>query len=137
MLVSAFPGLAQSQPGSIQEPALPTLRHLIVVDNAFDVNLKAFHEEIGRAKCAVDFREVLVWREDGAPARTAEEVRKGLEKDDVVNLQFTRYGWVDGVRVDLTCMLCIKRHHWLAQSCLGEPTLSFAAARELIGPNAS
>ncbi|KAI0938564.1 putative NRPS-like protein biosynthetic cluster [Taiwanofungus camphoratus] len=89
MLVSAFPGLAQSQPGSIQEPALPTLRHLIVVDNAFDVNLKAFHEEIGRAKCAVNFREVLVWREDGAPARTAEEVRKGLEKDDVVNLQFT------------------------------------------------
>lgn len=46
-------------------------------------------KEIGDVKCAVDFREILVWREDSAERRRVKDIAAGLNKDDVINLQFT------------------------------------------------
>ncbi|KAH9835271.1 acyl-CoA synthetase [Rhodofomes roseus] len=94
-LASAFPALAQSAPGNIQEPNLPSLKNLIVVDNVpgadgrVSGDLKKFEEEREVARCAVDFREVLVWREDGPLKTRVKELARGLHCDEVMNLQFT------------------------------------------------
>lgn len=88
MLADAFPALRESAPGNIQEEALPDLRHLIVVDNTPDA--PALERELEGVKCAVDFRETLVWREDSAEGRRVEELERELDKDEVINLQFTR-----------------------------------------------
>ncbi|KAH9974147.1 hypothetical protein BGW80DRAFT_1458691 [Lactifluus volemus] len=49
------------------------------------------HEMLGEIHSAVDFREVLLWQEAGTKEdRLVEEARKTLDKDDVINLQFTR-----------------------------------------------
>ncbi|PCH44870.1 acetyl-CoA synthetase-like protein [Wolfiporia cocos MD-104 SS10] len=87
MLSKAFPTLRYSAPGEIQEETLPTLRHLVVVDNTPDP--KTYRESIEDTKCAVDFREVLLWREDSAEKRRVNEVGASLKCDDVINLQFT------------------------------------------------
>ncbi|OCH93936.1 acyl-CoA synthetase [Obba rivulosa] len=87
MLADALPALRHSAPGNIQEPELPTLRHLVVVDNTGDPEL--FQKEMSKTRCAIDFREVLVWREDGPEARRVQEIAGGLHCDDVINLQFT------------------------------------------------
>ena len=88
MLCDAFPALANSKPGDIQEAALPALRHLIVVDNTGD--LKQFESDLEDVKPAVDFREVMVWREDSAERRKVDDIMSTLQPDDVINLQFTR-----------------------------------------------
>ncbi|KAI0345202.1 acyl-CoA synthetase [Trametopsis cervina] len=87
MLADAFPALANSAPGSIQEQALPELRHLVVVDNT--PGLKEFQQHLDNVKCAVDFREMLVWREDASEQKEVRRLEKTLEKDEVINLQFT------------------------------------------------
>ena len=87
-LCDAFPALANSQAGDIQEAALPDLRHLIVVDNTGD--FKQFEHDLQDVKPAVDFREVFVWREDTHERKVVEEITAGLQVDDVINLQFTR-----------------------------------------------
>ncbi|EIW58366.1 acetyl-CoA synthetase-like protein [Trametes versicolor FP-101664 SS1] len=87
MLCDAFPALASSSPGDIQEPALPHLRHLVVVDN---VGVRdQFEREIEGAKPAVDFREVMLWREDTEERRRVEDIAAGLDVHDIINLQFT------------------------------------------------
>ncbi len=88
MLCEAFPSIASAHPGEIQEEALPALRHLVVVDNTG--NTKQFEHELQDVKPAVDFREVLVWREDVAEKRTVQEITDSLDVHDVINLQFTR-----------------------------------------------
>ncbi|KAI0634863.1 acyl-CoA synthetase [Trametes polyzona] len=88
MLCDAFPALAASQPGAIQEEALPALRHLVVADNTGG-GLREFARELDGVRPAVDFREVMVWREDVAEKRRVEEITAGLHHDDVINLQFT------------------------------------------------
>lgn len=88
MLAEGFPALANSQPGDIQEASLPQLRHLVVVDNTKDV--KQFQEELDGAKCAVDFREIMMWQDHSALDRRIGEISASLNKDDVINLQFTR-----------------------------------------------
>ena len=42
----------------------------------------------------MDFREVLVWREDSPLKRRVAEIARGLQCDEVMNLQFTRYAEV-------------------------------------------
>ncbi|KAI6104309.1 acetyl-CoA synthetase-like protein [Pisolithus sp. B1] len=61
-LSAAFPDLRHSAPGNIQAAELPSLRNLVVVDDMSDH--REYLEEIGDTKCAIDFREMLVWRED-------------------------------------------------------------------------
>ncbi|OSD08747.1 acyl-CoA synthetase [Trametes coccinea BRFM310] len=87
MLCDAFPALANSKPGEIQEAALPDLRHLIVVDNTGD--LKQYERELEGVKPAVDFREVMVWREDTPEKRIVHDIIDSLDMHDVINLQFT------------------------------------------------
>ena len=45
------------------------------------------------ARPAVDFREVMVWREDAREGRVVRELEAGLRADEVINLQFTRCVW--------------------------------------------
>ncbi|KAH9939850.1 acyl-CoA synthetase [Amylocystis lapponica] len=87
MLADALPALQNSEQGDIQVPALPALRHIIVVNDGPDE--AHFRTVMDIAKCTVDFREVLVWREDGVERRRVEELTAALDKDDVINLQFT------------------------------------------------
>ena len=87
-LVTAFPSLLSSKPGEIQIPELSQLRHLIVVDNTRES--EQWEKEVNRLKSAVDFREVLVWREDGSESRQLKKITEALDCHDVMNLQFTR-----------------------------------------------
>ncbi|KAG9218187.1 hypothetical protein CCMSSC00406_0010219 [Pleurotus cornucopiae] len=86
MLASAYPDLRESRPGSIQEEALPELRNLVVFDKSG--NLEEMLDKL-KVKCAVDWREIMAWREDTSEARMQHEITHSLEKDDVINLQFT------------------------------------------------
>ncbi|KAI0761447.1 acyl-CoA synthetase [Irpex lacteus] len=87
MFADAFPSLTNSLPGSIQEPALPHLKHVVVVDNT--PGYKEFQSYLDMMECAVDFREVLVWRENASEERVVRETKAGLDKDEIINLQFT------------------------------------------------
>ncbi|CAL1708944.1 unnamed protein product [Somion occarium] len=83
----AFPSFKSSAPGEIQEETLPDLKHLIVVDTTSD--FKQFQRDLEDTRCAVDFREILVWREDGSEDRRVKEIGRTLHQDNVINLQFT------------------------------------------------
>jgi hypothetical protein len=86
IFADAFPALRNSAPSEIQEPALPFLKNLIVVDNDGE-----YKSEIEKAavRCAVDWREIMIWQ-DGPEGRTVRRMMKGQDKDEVTNLQFTR-----------------------------------------------
>lgn len=86
-LSAAFPDLRHSAPGNIQVADLPSLRNLVVVDDVLDH--REYLEEIGDTKCAIDFREMLVWREDGTEQRRVKELVDSHHPDEVINLQFT------------------------------------------------
>ncbi|KAI6127969.1 acetyl-CoA synthetase-like protein [Pisolithus croceorrhizus] len=86
-LSAAFPDLRHSTPGNIQAAELPSLRNLVVVDDMSDH--REYLEEIGDTKCAIDFREMLVWCEDGTEQRQVKELVDSHHSDEVINLQFT------------------------------------------------
>lgn len=56
----------------------------------------------------MDFREVLVWREDSPLKRRVAEIGKGLRSDEVMNLQFTRCARASWARLRL------GRSYWAA-----------------------
>ncbi|KAA1476602.1 acetyl-CoA synthetase-like protein [Dentipellis sp. KUC8613] len=90
LLSKELPSLSSQQPGSIQEERLPALRGIAVVDNTLGKEgVRPFKEDLEVIKCAVDFREVLVWREKGREERIVREMERSLQNDDVMNLQFT------------------------------------------------
>ncbi len=43
-----------------------------------------------KIKSLVDWREILLWREDVNEERKLTEIVNTLAKDDVINIQFTR-----------------------------------------------
>ncbi|KAL4068580.1 hypothetical protein V8B97DRAFT_1873108 [Scleroderma yunnanense] len=86
-LAAAFPDLRYSAPGNIQAASLPSLRSLIVVNDMSDP--KDYAEEVEDIKSVVDFREMLVWREDGSEQRHFKELVDSHHSDEVINLQFT------------------------------------------------
>ncbi|KAI6045273.1 acetyl-CoA synthetase-like protein [Pisolithus marmoratus] len=86
-LCAAYPDLRHSVPGNIQAADLPSLRNFVVVDDMPDH--REYLKEIGDMKCAVDFREMLVWREDGAEQRRVKELVNSHHSGEVINLQFT------------------------------------------------
>lgn len=67
---------------------LPELRNLVLVDNE-----DTAHNDLAqlRIKSMVDWRELLMWREGHAGAQARRDITVRLGKDDVINLQFTRY----------------------------------------------
>ncbi|KAJ7695457.1 acyl-CoA synthetase [Mycena rosella] len=86
MLVEKFPDLRNSSPGAIQEPLLPQLRNLVVVDNSGQFEKSA--ESLG-LKSWIDSREIMLWDESSRESDLQKEISKSLHKDDVINLQFT------------------------------------------------
>ncbi|KAF8828189.1 hypothetical protein HHX47_DHR4000533 [Lentinula edodes] len=80
LLLERFPSLACSNPGDIQELELPELRNLIVVNN---------DDEYELVKAATDWREIILWREDTWEAKSVRDIARSLNKDEVINLQFT------------------------------------------------
>lgn len=88
MLAAELPGLRNSPRGDIQEPVLPDLVNLAVVDNQ-----DAFKDELDKlnVKSLIDWRDVMLWREDTQEYTIQKEISRSLHKDDVINLQFTRY----------------------------------------------
>jgi len=86
-LSQAFPQIRSQRPGEIEIEELPQLRNLIVVDNAEEER-----ERLGRLKIKsmVDWREILLWREDVPEERRVTALKIDLKQDDVINLQFTR-----------------------------------------------
>jgi predicted protein tyrosine phosphatase len=68
-------------------PELPKLRNLVVVDNTGQ-----FHQEADKLglKNWIDWREIMVWGESSREHNLQKEISSSLDKDDVINLQFTR-----------------------------------------------
>ncbi|KAF9226330.1 acetyl-CoA synthetase-like protein [Gyrodon lividus] len=87
MLSDAFPDLRYSSPGNIQAEAFPALRNLVVVDNIGDLN--EYQKEVIDIKSVIDWREALVWREDGSEQHCINELIDSHQSDEVINLQFT------------------------------------------------
>jgi hypothetical protein len=92
LFADAFPALRESSQGNIQEPALPTLRSMVVVNNTPDST--KFQNDLHGLKCAIDWREIMVWREDTKEKNLLEEISTSLDKDDIISLQFTRLVYV-------------------------------------------
>lgn len=88
-LASIFPSLSSDSIGrQLNLERLPDLRNIIVMD---DMSSKAEWEtEMAKVKPAVDFREILVWREDGREQAEVKRLEASLHKDEIINLQFTR-----------------------------------------------
>jgi hypothetical protein len=117
LLAEALPSLRKFSPGNIQEEALPDLKHLVAVDNTHQP--KKFHEMLGDIHCAVDFREVLLWQDKSKESRLVEETKGSLNKDDVINLQFTRsFLFSQNVQSQYTESNS-KWDDWKAKGCLG------------------
>lgn len=88
MLVDQFPEMRSMHPGELQIEGLPSLRNFVVVDNA-DAARNAELERLG-VRSMVDWREIPVWSPGSYEERVRKEVEGALDKDEVVNLQFTR-----------------------------------------------
>ncbi|KAF5383310.1 hypothetical protein D9615_005004 [Tricholomella constricta] len=86
MLAAVVPGLEGSQPGHIQAEELPELRNLVVVDN--QGKYQGELDKLG-VKGIIDWREIIMWREDTPERDMQRDMSASLEKDDVINLQFT------------------------------------------------
>ncbi|EJD51334.1 acyl-CoA synthetase [Auricularia subglabra TFB-10046 SS5] len=79
-LRDALPSLSSGKPNAINDPTLPSLRSLVLIDNTG--GSPDYEAEKARIPCALDFRDVLLW--DSPPPRVPQ-----LYKDDIMNLQFT------------------------------------------------
>ncbi|PPQ68924.1 hypothetical protein CVT24_007668 [Panaeolus cyanescens] len=86
MLSQAFVEIRGQAPGNLQVEDLPEWRNLVVVDNKEEArrDLEKLH-----IKGMVDWREVLIWRDNGKEAAEQKKIVAGLDKDDIINLQFT------------------------------------------------
>jgi hypothetical protein len=74
---------------------------------------------LGEIHSAVDFREVLLWQEAGTKEdRLVEEARKTLDKDDVINLQFTRSFSFYQTRRSPHTEFILKWDNWCPKGCL-------------------
>lgn len=87
MLAEKFPEMCSMHPGELQIEGLPSLRNFIVVDNADESRAELDKLDV---KSMVDWREIPIWREGSRETRVQKEVEEGLDKDEVINLQFTR-----------------------------------------------
>ena len=87
MLAQTFPEIRSAKPGEIQLEDLPELRNLVLVDNR-----DTAHNDLAQLhiKSMVDWRELLMWREGHVAAQVRKNITARLQKDDVINLQFTR-----------------------------------------------
>ncbi|KAG8745164.1 hypothetical protein FRC10_008617 [Ceratobasidium sp. 414] len=87
MVKKALPTLSSTPTGSdINDPELPSLRRVFVVDNTGD---KArFQKQMNEIPCAVDLAEVASARYGAEPEAEASILQR-MDRHDIVNLQFT------------------------------------------------
>ncbi|KZP15937.1 acyl-CoA synthetase [Athelia psychrophila] len=157
---SALPALRESNAGNIQEPSLPDLRNLVVINNAADST--QFERDLNGLKSAVDWRDILAWQENPAETRHLAEIARSLDKDDVTNLIFTspaeyskllkaepldppklyriflNNGLAAGSRLNLSHLDVVMGNYmpWLRGSAVAYPSASFdptAVVNSLIG----
>ncbi|KAG8962345.1 hypothetical protein FRC03_004322 [Tulasnella sp. 419] len=79
-LVDNIPSLSSALPGEIQDPALPSLRSLIVVDNS--ASQESPPPETPPVRAATDIRELFAWQSNNNRLDP-------LDQHDLINLQFT------------------------------------------------
>ncbi|KIY47303.1 acetyl-CoA synthetase-like protein [Fistulina hepatica ATCC 64428] len=84
MLLEVLPALRGAH--FIQEESLPELRNLVVVPKDEEDRLELQRLDI---PAAVDWREIFVWSENGGEHKLVREISGILDKDDIINLQFT------------------------------------------------
>jgi hypothetical protein len=89
MLSSAIPSLSTSKPNAILSDVLPDLRSLVLVDNTS--NDSRFEASMAHMTCTVDYREVFMWHQSVAEDKYISGLSQSMTKDDVINLQFTRF----------------------------------------------
>ncbi|KAF8740229.1 AMP-binding enzyme C-terminal domain, partial [Rhizoctonia solani] len=84
-----LPTLASTPAGEeINDPGLPSLRRIFVVDNTEDQTL--FKKELNRGPCVVDLAEIASAQYGAEPQHEAEKILdRALDRHDVINLQFT------------------------------------------------
>lgn len=98
LFAEAFAEIRSQHPGDIQIEILPQFKNLIVVRNEADANAEAAKDlDELKMRCTVDWREVMIWSQ-GSEEKERTIRERSSTKDDVINLQFTRY--VDGKVVD-------------------------------------
>lgn len=105
MLSEKFPEIRSMHPGELQIEGLPSLRNLVVVDNADESHAELEKLEI---RSMIDWREIPIWREGSREARIQKEVEEGLHRDEVINLQFTR--WAGHPRPNLDRKMLTMRY---------------------------
>ena len=88
-LAEAIPALCSFGPGEIEVEELPALRNFVVVNDVDDSS--AFEKVVDHVPCAVDFRELFIWKEKGFEDGVIKRFRETMDVNDVINLQFTRY----------------------------------------------
>ncbi|KAG8723601.1 hypothetical protein FRC09_002623 [Ceratobasidium sp. 395] len=87
MIKEALPTLSSTRAGQdIDEPELPSLRGVFVVDNTGDRTL--FKAQMDGIPCAVDLAEVANARYGAEPEEEASILQR-MDRHDVLNLQFT------------------------------------------------
>ncbi|KAG6899203.1 hypothetical protein C0993_012331 [Termitomyces sp. T159_Od127] len=86
MLLQVLPNLKSSKPGDIQCEELPELKNFVVVDNT-----GKYQEELNKlsVNSTIDWREILIWREDTKERSLQRRISASLKKDDIINLQYT------------------------------------------------
>lgn len=105
LLASELPGLASAKPGQIQEEQLPDLKQVVVFDDLGRDGREEWKNQLDRVRCAVDFREILVWRQGSSEDRVVRGLTDSLTEDEIINLQFTRC-----VSSSLFSSLCTGTH---------------------------
>lgn len=88
MFSESLPALRESTAGNIQEPSLPDLRNLVVINNT--TSPIQFERDLKGLKSAIDWREFLAWQEDPAESRLIAEMSSSVDVHDVASLLFTR-----------------------------------------------
>jgi hypothetical protein len=88
LVKEALPTLTSTPSGKdINDPALPSLRRVFVVDNTGD--RAQFQAQMDGIPCAVDLAEISSARYGAEPEIEA-VIAQRMDRYDVVNLQFTR-----------------------------------------------
>jgi hypothetical protein len=86
MLTEVLPELRSCSPGNIQAAGAPELRNLVIVDNTGILQREGLN-----VSGTIDWREIIMWQDHTQEEKIRRKITQSLDKDDVINLQFTRW----------------------------------------------
>ena len=101
MLTEVLPELRSCSPGNIQAAAAPELRNLVIVDNTGILQREGLN-----VSGTIDWREIIMWQDHAQEEKIRREVTQFLDKDDIINLQFTRWVFREEQDADLITSSC-------------------------------